>query len=37
MAIRPVPYKHAGGVTWVNLDDDVVRRIEQIGTQGTAS
>jgi hypothetical protein len=35
---RPVPYKHAGGVTWVNLDDDVVRRIfEQIGAQGTAS
>ena len=35
---RPVPYKHAGGVTWVNLDDDVAHRVfEQIGGQGIAS
>ena len=35
---RPVPYKHAGGVTWVKLDDDVARRVlEQIGEQGTTS
>ncbi len=35
---RPVPYKHAGGVTWVNLDDDVAHCVlEQIDGQGTAS
>jgi hypothetical protein len=29
---RPVPYKHTGGVTWVNLGEDVTRRVlEQIG------
>jgi hypothetical protein len=35
---RPVPYKHAGGVTWVNLDDDVAHCVlEQIDGQGTAN
>lgn len=35
---RPVPYRHAGGVTWVNLDEYVSDSIfEQIGRQGAAS
>jgi hypothetical protein len=34
---RPVPYKHAGGVAWVNLDENVTKRVlEQTGEQGTA-
>jgi hypothetical protein len=33
---RPVPYKHAGGVAWVNLDEEIARHVlEQTSQQGT--
>lgn len=35
---RPVPYIHKGGVTWVNLDEEVSKRVlEQIGEHGKTS